>query len=63
MKYDTTIELYFIGSWIDNDIVYLDVSINPSEKELALFWGKEFNQLAVYDVVNQKTIYLNEESN
>ena len=54
-----TSELY-IGLWVDNGFVYIDISINISDKVEALEFGKKNKQLAIYDVVNDKSLYLKE---
>ena len=50
----------YIGLWVDNGIMYIDISINIIDKVEALEFGKKNKQLAVYDVVNNDSIYLNE---
>jgi hypothetical protein len=39
----------FIGGWIDNDTVYLDISEQIDNKREALEIGYKHNQLAIYD--------------
>lgn len=39
----------FIGGWIDNDTVYLDISEQIFDKREALERGYKHNQLAIYD--------------
>lgn len=48
----------YIGFWLDNNTLYLDLSIRFLDKEKALYFGKINNQLAIYDLENQKSIYL-----
>lgn len=48
----------FIGCWIDEGIVYFDISINVESRSLALTIARDNNQKAIYDVVNDKSIYL-----
>lgn len=52
----------FFGGWIDevDGTLYLDVSENVESKEVALRLAFQRGQLAIYDVVNQETIYLPE---
>jgi hypothetical protein len=59
-EYHQTIEpnTYF-GAWIDEDILYLDNSVNIEDIETATAFGRANNQIAIWDVVNRKTIYLN----
>lgn len=51
-------EAHFLGAWIDNSIVYLDVSIQVSQKQNALKIAKQANQLAIFDLANLKSIEL-----
>ena len=39
----------FIGGWIDNEVVYLDISEQIENKREALELGYKHNQLAIYD--------------
>lgn len=39
----------FVGGWIDNNIVYLDISEQIENKREALERGYKHNQLAIYD--------------
>ena len=39
----------FVGGWIDNDTVYLDISEQIDNKREALELGYKYNQLAIYD--------------
>lgn len=48
----------FIGFWLDNNTLYLDLSIRFLDESKALYFGKLNNQLAIYDLENQKSIYL-----
>lgn len=48
----------FIGLWLDNGIMYVDISINIIDKVEALEFGKYNKQLAIYDLVNNDSIYL-----
>lgn len=50
----------YIGLWLDNNIMYIDISINIINKVEALEFGKKNKQLAIYDLVNNDSIYLNE---
>lgn len=53
---------YIIGTWIDNGILYID--INKIEKNFtrACEFGKSQNQLAIFDNINKKSIYLKKDS-
>ena len=48
----------YIGLWLDNDIMYIDISINIQDKADALEFAKYNRQLAIYDLVNNDSIYL-----
>lgn len=48
----------FIGLWLDDDIMFIDVSINIKDKVEALEFGKRNKQLAIYDLINNDSIYL-----
>lgn len=48
----------FIGLWLDNDIMYIDISINIIDKVEALEFAKYNKQLAIYDLKNNDSIYL-----
>ena len=39
----------FVGGWVDNNIVYLDISEQIENKREALERGYKYNQLAIYD--------------
>src|SRR5688572_23343725 len=47
---------HFLGAWVDNDIVYLDVSVLMTRKADAIKKAKECNQLAIYSLTENKTI-------
>lgn len=48
----------FIGLWLDNNIMYIDISINISDKVEALEFAKYNKQLAIYDIINNDSVYL-----
>jgi hypothetical protein len=52
---------YFVGTWIDNDIVYIDISLNMPNKNNALIWGKANGQICIWDVEKKVEIYQLEE--
>ena len=43
---------FFIGGWVENDEVWLDVSENIQSLVEAKLLGVERNQIAIWDVVN-----------
>jgi hypothetical protein len=51
-------ETKFVGGWIDNEIVYLDISEQISDKREALERGYKHNQLAIYNASEGKVIDL-----
>lgn len=48
----------YIGLWLDSDIMYIDISINIIDKVEALEFAKYNKQLAIYDIINNDSIYL-----
>jgi hypothetical protein len=48
----------FVGSWIEHNTVYLDISEQLFDKRIALTLGLQRNQLAIYDAVLGKVIDL-----
>jgi hypothetical protein len=55
-------ELYevenFMGAWIDEGVLYLDVSNNFAKRSDAIREGYKNEQLAIYDVIAQESLYL-----
>jgi WD40 repeat protein len=52
---------YFVGTWINDDTVYIDISLNMPHKEQALLWGKANGQICIWDVEKKVEIYQLEE--
>jgi hypothetical protein len=52
---------YFIGTWIDQDIVYLDLSVNYAYKSEALQLAKTECRICIWDVEKKVEIYQLEE--
>ena len=48
----------YIGLWIDNNIIYLDISKHYIKKEKAKKAGVKNKQLAIFDLKEKKSIYL-----
>ena len=48
----------FIGIWVDNNIIYLDVSKYYIKKDKAKKAGIKNKQIAIYDLKENKSIYL-----
>lgn len=48
----------FIGIWLDNNIIYLDISKHYNNKRIALDIALKNKQIAIYDIKNDESIYL-----
>ena len=48
----------FIGLWIDNNKIYIDIIKHYKDKKQALKMGIKNKQIAIYDITNNKSIYL-----
>jgi hypothetical protein len=53
-----TNQRYFIGAWVENDELYLDVSTKVTTREEAERIAKDNGQKAYYDNGKQETIYI-----
>lgn len=53
---------YIIGTWIDNGILYIDINKIELNFTRAVEFGKSQKQLAIFDNVNKKSIYLKKDS-
>ena len=55
-------ELYevenFMGAWIDEGVLYLDISNNIADRRKAIKEGYKNEQLAIFDVVAKESLYL-----
>ena len=49
---------HYIGLWVDDDKIYLDLSKHYKNKEKAVINGINNKQLAIYDIANNKSIPL-----
>lgn len=49
-------EGHFIGAWVDNGIVYLDISVKIRVQKDAIKMARANKQLAIFDLLNLKTI-------
>jgi len=47
-----------IGLWLEDGVLYLDISQYTKDKELALYLGKARAQLAIFDFANNEAINL-----
>lgn len=48
----------FIGTWVENDTVFIDISMNLQNRRASLAFAQDNGQIAIFDVLNNKTIYL-----
>jgi hypothetical protein len=48
----------YIGTWIDQELVYIDISVNQTELKEALRIAKVNGQLAIYSIESGRTIEL-----
>ena len=48
----------YIGAWLDNDIIYIDISKHIEKKYNAIQYGIKNRQLAIYDIKNDTCIDL-----
>ena len=48
----------YIGLWIDNGLLYIDISKHYKNKKEAIKTGIKNKQIAIYDIANNKSIYL-----
>lgn len=48
----------YIGSWISDNKLYLDISLRYTDRNIALLRGDQFNQLAIWDCEKGETITL-----
>jgi len=51
-------ENYFIGTWICNEVIYIDISVNFKHKRDALKFGLYNDQKAIFDIDSNECIYL-----
>jgi hypothetical protein len=54
---------HYFGAWKDNEKVYLDISVRHENQDSAVVAAKQHKQLAIFDVKNGKTIYIEKEKN
>lgn len=48
----------YVGAWVDDGQLYLDISSNIQDKNEAVKLGNERNQLGIFDLSTFETIYL-----
>lgn len=59
MAYAATDGLGLMGTWVDNGVVYAEASEWHADYETAILTAKERKELAVWDVANSTSIYIN----
>lgn len=47
-----------VGFWLDNNILYLDISKHFTSKDKAVRTALKNNQIALFDIYNNKSVYL-----
>ena len=52
----------YIGLWLENDYIYIDISIYIEDKTEALEIAKKNKQLAIYDLKIKDSLYLKDYS-
>ena len=57
-KHKKEIKGNFIGTWIDDDVVYLDISKKEKSKNKAINIAIKNNQLAIFNLNDFESIYL-----
>lgn len=48
----------YVGTWIDNNILYIDISIRINKLDDAITAGRDNKQLAIYDWAKLDSIYI-----
>jgi hypothetical protein len=48
----------YVGFWLDNDVLYIDISIHVEQRITAIQLGTKNKQLAIYDCKACNSIYL-----
>lgn len=48
----------FVGLWVENGLVYIDISIKFNILENAIEYGKALKQISIFDWANKTCIYL-----
>lgn len=49
----------YLGLWIEDSKIYIDISIKILNKKQAIESAKNLNQISIFNWHNQKTIYIN----
>lgn len=48
----------YFGTWIDNDIVYIDLSKNYKYKNSCVKFAKQLKELAIFDLENFTSVFI-----
>ena len=48
----------FVGVWVDKEFTYVDISLHILDYLEAVEFARENNQLAIYDLKNNESVYL-----
>jgi hypothetical protein len=48
----------YIGLWIDKGLLYIDISVHESHYHTAIEMGRRFNQKAIFDWHDMKSVWL-----
>lgn len=48
----------FVGAWVDDNKLYIDISRHYKSKKQALRVGADNKQLAIFDIANAESIYI-----
>lgn len=46
----------YLGLWVDDGVIYFDLSMRIKDKDEAISMGKRHQQLAIWDIKKQKVI-------
>ncbi len=49
---------FFVGSWIEDDKLFLDIVVKVDDKQAAIDIGKDNKQIAIYDANKKEVITL-----
>lgn len=49
---------HFFGAWLENGLIFLDVSVVTESREAALDMARRFRQKSVFDIASGETIYV-----
>lgn len=48
----------YLGLWVENGFIYIDISKKFFSREFALIYGKIYNQKSIFDLTTKNCIYL-----